>query len=85
MLHDRLTDALNSEGPDSALMVIELDGFKVINDTLGHETGDELLRAVAMRMSSCLHQSDLLARVGNGEFAALIMRDDAESRAAQTA
>ncbi|MFT5775258.1 diguanylate cyclase domain-containing protein [Hyphomonas sp.] len=84
-LHDRLTDALNSEGPDSALMVIELDGFKVINDTLGHETGDELLRAVAMRMSSCLHQSDLLARVGNGEFAALIMRDDAESRAAQTA
>lgn len=84
-LHDRLTDALNSEGPDSALMVIELDGFKVVNDTLGHETGDELLRAVAMRMSSCLHQSDLLARVGNGEFAALIMRDDAESRATQTA
>ena len=84
-LHDRLTDALSSDGPDSALMVIELDGFKVVNDTLGHETGDELLRAVAMRMSSCLHQTDLLARVGNGEFAALIMRDDAESRATQTA
>lgn len=84
-LHDRLTDALSSESPDSALMVMELDGFKVVNDTLGHETGDELLRAVAMRMSSCLHQSDLLARVGNGEFAALIMRDDAEIRATQTA
>jgi len=84
-LHDRLTDALSSESQDSALMVMELDGFKVVNDTLGHETGDELLRAVAMRMSSCLHQSDLLARVGNGEFAALIMRDDAEIRATQTA
>lgn len=85
MLHERLTEALEGEGPEPALMVIELDGFKVINDTLGHETGDDLLKAVAMRMTSCLHDKDLLARVGGGEFAALITRPDAEVRAAQTA
>ena len=84
-LHERLTEALEADGPDPALMVIELDGFKVVNDTLGHETGDELLKAVAMRVTSCLHDKDMLARVGGGEFAALITRPDAEVRATQTA
>jgi len=84
-LHDRLSVALSLDGPEPALMVMDLDGFKVVNDTLGHETGDELLKAVAMRMSSCLHEKDLLARVGGGEFAALITRSDAVNRASQTA
>ena len=72
-LHDRLSAALSVDGPEPALMVMDLDGFKVVNDTLGHETGDELLKAVAMRMSSCLHEKDLLAR------------SDAVNRASQTA
>jgi len=84
-LHDRLNAALSVNGPEPSLMVMDLDGFKVVNDTLGHETGDELLKAVAMRMTSCLHEKDLLARVGGGEFAALITRPDSVHRATQTA
>jgi diguanylate cyclase (GGDEF)-like protein len=84
-LHRKLASAIAAPGPDPALLVIDLDGFKVINDTLGHEVGDALLKAVAGRFSDCLHAEDVLARLGSDEFAALITRPDSEFLATETA
>ena len=59
----------NGEG---SLLILDLDGFKEINDTFGHEVGDQLLRQVATRFSRALPSSALLARLGGDEFGALI-------------
>jgi diguanylate cyclase (GGDEF)-like protein len=63
-------EARRSGGRFSVLM-IDLDQFKVINDTLGHGSGDGLLRAVARRLLSCAHTTDTVARLGGDEFAIL--------------
>ena len=55
-----------------ALVVFDLDFFKAINDSLGHEAGDALLRAIAARLSAALRETDLLARLGGDEFALLL-------------
>ena len=55
-----------------AVLYIDLDRFKQINDTLGHRAGDELLQHVARRMSGALRESDILARMGGDEFALLM-------------
>lgn len=55
-----------------ALLYFDLNHFKLVNDTYGHETGDELLKYVAARISSILRKPDLLARLGGDEFAALL-------------
>ena len=60
-----------SQGEQFALLYIDIDEFKGINDSLGHHVGDELLKAVAGRIRSCLGEGDLIARLGGDEFAVI--------------
>lgn len=75
LLSDRLQQALASARRDKtrlALMFIDLDMFKPINDTLGHYMGDLLLKEVAKRMQDCMRESDTAARIGGDEFVVLL-------------
>ena len=66
-----------------AVLYLDLDRFKIVNDSLGHLVGDELLIAVSRRLESCLRQGDALARLGGDEFAILLngLADDAQANA----
>ena len=64
--------ALGEEGTDFAVFVLDLDRFKAVNDTLGHPTGDQLLRKVSDRLQSAMPPAGLLARLGGDEFAVLL-------------
>ena len=69
---ERVEQALAQAGRDHtgfAVMVLDLDRFKAVNDTLGHPIGDELLRAVADRLRACVREVDTVARLGGDEFA----------------
>lgn len=75
MFHQRLDQEMKRAGrgkPGLALLYIDLDGFKDVNDTLGHNTGDELLKECAIRISQCVRETDTLARLGGDEFTILL-------------
>jgi diguanylate cyclase (GGDEF)-like protein len=61
-----------------ALLVLDLDGFKDINDSFGHHAGDQVLQAVSARLRTTLRQSDTVARLGGDEFAILLPKTDTE-------
>ena len=75
LLSDRLRQMMSQSKRSEQLVAVaylDLDGFKQINDSFGHELGDELLRKVAVEMESALREQDTLARIGGDEFVAVI-------------
>ena len=80
-LHDDATAALGG----FALLLLDLDGFKAVNDKLGHDAGDELLRQAAIRMTLALRESDYLARLGGDEFLVVIPQVSDEQTARRIA
>ncbi|MDD2882751.1 MAG: diguanylate cyclase [Rhodoferax sp.] len=80
LLTDRLQQALAAAQRDQthvALLFLDLDHFKPVNDEFGHAVGDQLLQAVAQRMLACVRQSDTVARIGGDEFL-LLLRNAAD-------
>jgi len=81
MFYDRLTHELIKSDRDKqplALLLIDLDQFKEVNDTLGHDLGDQLLKEATVRISDCVRHSDTVARLGGDEFTIILteLRDD---------
>jgi diguanylate cyclase (GGDEF)-like protein/PAS domain S-box-containing protein len=88
LLEDRLDHAIRRarrEGGRLALLFIDLDGFKAVNDTLGHAVGDRVLAAVAARLGERLRAADTLARLGGDEFLVLLDGETDASGAASAA
>jgi diguanylate cyclase (GGDEF)-like protein len=85
MLADRLGHAIvrrqRHAGEEVAVLVLDLDGFKNLNDSLGHAVGDEALRTVAERLAGCLRAEDTFTRLGGDEFAVVLEGDELQAEA----
>ncbi|HEV8318763.1 MAG TPA: diguanylate cyclase, partial [Vicinamibacterales bacterium] len=88
LLHDRLTQAIASarrHGHHLAVLFLDLDRFKHVNDSLGHEIGDRLLQSVAARLPTCVRRSDTVSRQGGDEFVILLSEVERADDAAAVA
>jgi diguanylate cyclase (GGDEF)-like protein/PAS domain S-box-containing protein len=88
LLHDRLSHAITSAARDRepvSLLVVDLDRFKEVNDTLGHSAGDRLLQEVSARFRATVRASDTVARLGGDEFALVLPGADAPAAATTAA
>ena len=85
LFHEQMEQALRRARRDEqiAVLCLDLDHFKDINDTLGHPIGDDLLKAVAERLGQAIRETDILARLGGDEFA--IVQVEANDQPAQSA
>jgi diguanylate cyclase (GGDEF)-like protein len=93
--HDALTGLANramlnevlkqSAGTDRAILLIDLDDFKIINDSLGHKAGDDVLINVASRLRSAVREGDVVARLGGDEFAIVLAPGASRERAVEVA
>ncbi len=86
LLQDRLQRALSSSmrsGREGALLFLDLDNFKALNDTLGHDFGDLLLKQVAERLKACVREEDTVARLGGDEF--VVMLEDLNEHGVEAA
>jgi diguanylate cyclase (GGDEF)-like protein/PAS domain S-box-containing protein len=84
LLNDRITQAIGLAGRyerQIAVLFLDLDGFKHINDSLGHSTGDKLLQSVAEALVGCVRTSDTVSRQGGDEFVVLLIDMDGEENA----
>ncbi len=87
LLHDRMKQALayvRNKKTSLAVMFLDLDRFKNLNDTLGHSIGDQLLRAVTKRLQTCIFERDTLARLGGDDFI-ILLTDLPDKQAIETA
>lgn len=87
LLLDRLKQAMNASsrsGSYGALLLIDLDNFKTLNDTLGHQMGDLLLKLVAQRLTACVRAGDTVARLGGDEFVVMLTGLSTSERDAAT-
>lgn len=82
---DRAVSLARRKGAQLAVAMLDLDGFKAVNDTFGHEAGDLLLKAVSGRLKDCLRESDTVSRLGGDEFAVLLPVVEGARGAMQTA
>jgi diguanylate cyclase (GGDEF)-like protein len=88
LLNDRITAELahaRRQHGMVALLFLDLDRFKIINDSLGHAAGDQLLRVIARRLGNCIREEDMVARLGGDEFMVLLPRISGSSDAGRIA
>ena len=77
--------AAHRHGHQGATLLLDLDRFKLVNDTLGHDTGDQLIATMAERFAQCLRGSDVLARLGGDEFAVMLPQTGTRADVAKVA
>lgn len=87
LLREKLNESIKASRQNNchfALLFLDLDRFKAINDTMGHEVGDQVLIEIAKRLKACAHEKDIISRYGGDEFS-ILLPDTGEKRAGEVA